>query len=835
MFLAATLLLAALQSPPTVPLSRWTDSNWPNGVDFGNSIAVSWGDYDADGWPDLFSYGSGQLWHNESGLTWSLAADLDIYLPQPAGQRYGSSFGDYDADGLPDLACEPRKGFADTCFHLLKNRGGGVFVDVAPSSAIIMPAQPCGLESETAVWGDVDGDGDLDLFLPAYPPAFFSTDNLFFHNLGPTGPGGLYRFLENGFQIGVHAPPNVARPEGAQFLDVDSDGDLDLYSNGTLYRNISALDAPAFEIIEPSASGIKKRTITDEGIFFLDYDLDGDWDLLVCYTAAQGLRLWESRGDSTWFLSDDSVIEDYQSGATFGLSVADWDGDGDLDFQALATFRANQAMESGSKSFLLATHSIPAGDLQGATGSWADWDQDGDLDVAFGLGAKGSALYRNDTWNASSPQDAPRHVRVRVVRDSATVPRGLETEFGAQVEIVVRGDEKRHRKQFASSASGYLTQNEYPLTFQLPTDPAPGDPREDVRFDVTVQFPALPGQGFPRVDKFVNPALGGLDLAGLLANREITVFRSGRIALLDRMLEPIQAPGMTTSTQLITPDPLLGMAEPSPATGGAEFVGIELKTQGRTLPSHLLEIQVDGELAPALTWKGKAANLLLWDVTDPSNPILQEGLATTPNPSNNRQTLACDWTLQPDRTYRLIARVARLRSTAIASPVIHPEFDLTGGLRFSDSKPATGAAVASANLDPSAVWLAVRARSGRGDWGSLGGGTAGSLGTPTLAVQGDPVLGAWITLTASGLAPFSPAVLVGGSNMQPTPGQIMVGPAPEKLHGPWLADAVGMLTLRGTWPAGLKRGEPWFMQVLAADMSTPAGASATNIWAGVTR
>ncbi|MGF7473878.1 hypothetical protein WFJ45_24470, partial [Salmonella enterica subsp. enterica serovar Minnesota] len=82
-----------------------------------------------------------------------------------------------------------------------------------------------------------------------------------------------------------------------------------------------------------------------------------------------------------------------------------------------------------------------------------------------------------------------RYVRVRPLRDSAAVPGGLETEYGVNVRIEIAGDTSGlERTKFTQSGSGYLNQNEYTLHFALPADPAPGDPEEDLRFDVVADF-----------------------------------------------------------------------------------------------------------------------------------------------------------------------------------------------------------------------------------------------------------------------------------------------------------------------------------------------------------
>src|SRR5262245_20050641 len=193
-----------------VPLALWTDASFPQGLPVGGTMGVSWGDYDGDGYIDLFACFSGLLWRNVGGQTWEFAANLSSVVP-PTERRYGSSFGDYDNDGLPDIAMAPRVPFwGDDRFHLLHNLGPGPsFVDVAADPAIV-DVQPYG-NAETLVWSDVDGDANLDLFVPVY--GGLGPGNFFLYNLGPTGPGAAYRFAERSAEVGVDIPAGNERPE----------------------------------------------------------------------------------------------------------------------------------------------------------------------------------------------------------------------------------------------------------------------------------------------------------------------------------------------------------------------------------------------------------------------------------------------------------------------------------------------------------------------------------------------------------------------------------------------------------------------------------------------
>ena len=831
------LLLALLpQGQPEVPLSLYTDPQYPSGLDFGPATGISFGDFDADGWPDIFAFSSGSLWRNEAGQTWSFAYDMNQVLTSP-GVRYGSSFGDYNNDGWPDIGTEPREGFADDCFHLLRSvNGGASWVDVAGYSAIL-DAQPCAADSETISWADVDGDGDLDMFLPIYPPGVGSIDNKFLHNLGPTGPQGEYRFSEKAASVGLLVPAGNARPEGSWFFDADRDGDLELYSNGGLYRNISGLDAPLFESLPPTHSGIRKRTIVDEGTFFADFDMDGDDDLLISYTGVQGLRIWEARGDGSYTDTPTALIENYQSGAGFGISAADWDMDGDIDLQAQETYRRNMLVETGVAEYqLLATSGIDPLHTNSATIAWGDWDRDGDPDAVLGNGARGGWLYRNDSYDAATPVDQRRDLRVRVVRDSNAVARGLETEYGASVELLVRGEEDGpRRRQLLSSASGYLTQNEYALTFALPPDPKPADPRNDVRFDVHADLPSLPDQGYLRIDKHANPALGGLDLAALGADRELHITRSGAVSLHGCTLAPAGFPALpllTTAGGLAQPTAAAALPDPTTAADDWWFAGVEIDTANAAGPLALRELIVDGTLgAPVATAAGNA-NLLVWEVGGFLGPqlVAHGALARTTGANNRREHYPVDIPLEAGKRYRVVARLSAYRATPIAGPVAQGAFTTTGGLLYHDLSPATGAGARAPPHDPAAINHAPPvAPPPPLQWPALLLDEAGAAGPPVLALSGGSAPGDPVHLQLANAAPNAPVHIVIGDSIRcaAIAGGFLV-PDRQVVIRTYHTGPSGQLQLQGTWPAGHPRGAPLFIQVLVDDATAPGGIASSQ-------
>jgi len=830
-----------------VPLKLFVNDDFPTGLVINGTNGISFGDYDADGFTDIFACHSGELWRNVAGLTWVLAANLDSLMP-PANRRYGSSFGDYDKSGFPDLGTEPRDNFGgDECLHLLRcdDPAGPTYTDIAIDPALV-DLQPCGANSETICWADVDGDSHLDLFLPVYPASTAGgPGNFFLYNRGPTGPGGAYHFSELSAAAGLDNPPGTSRPEGACFADLDGDGDVELFSNATIYQNDSSPGVPHFLPMNTAGSGIGNSNVLDEGAMLFDYDLDGDMDLAIVYTpAGQGVRLWENRNDGTFFGAETSIVDSFQIGLDLGLSAEDWDGDGDIDFTTRSVFRRNQLMEQHARHFTVATHNLTAGFINSATPAWGDVDHDGDLDCALGNWLKKGHYYENTTYSPAQPLAERRFVRVRVMRDDPQLARGLETEYGALVDLslVTAPGEPReavldnlplYRRKFTSSAAGYINQNEYVLTFALPADPTPDDPATDLAFDLRVDFPHF--GSLWRVDKFVNPLLGGIALADL-AEREITVFRSGRVRLNGCESDPMPAvsPALETSASpagLALPHPTAGLPAPTTAPSAQHYVGLAFRTAPGG-PVRVKELRLDGRLAEPATCAGGLFNVLLWDVTDPAAPVLAPygALGVPTAPRNRRTDVPVNIVLQPDHEYRLVAHVSELRGSPIAGPVVQGALTVLGGLSFDDTSPCDGAAVTAAAVDLGMVYAAVRLSPDLGTGiADLHAALAGAHGTPALTASGPLTAGSSLHVELTSAPPNEAVFFLLGMQRLCTPfkGGTLV-PSPDLGLQPLPSGATGTLFIDAVWPEALPPGFTFAMQAWITDGSAPQGFAASN-------
>ncbi|MBL8843207.1 MAG: CRTAC1 family protein [Planctomycetes bacterium] len=817
-----------------VPLRLWTNSRFPTGLVFGNTYGISFGDYDHDGWIDVVNADGEALWRNLGGSDWVKQVDLSTWMTKIT--RYGCAMADYDGDQLLDICDEPRSGGA----FFLHALGNDLFEEVAGNPAIVdvRPQAPC----ETNSVADVDGDSYLDWFFPVYPDWIGGPGNYFLHNQGPDA-NGVYSFKELSGPAGLDNPPQpVNRPEGAEFVDVDLDGDLDLYCNNTIYRNVSTQGNPLFEAMTENGSGVVFSNVLDEGGGFLDYDMDGDMDLCLAFCdSTKGVRMFESKGDGTFVVQPKSVFDSFNTGLCLGLSFEDWDNDGDIDVTSSEVFRRNQFQESGGdRHFTVATHSIPAGHVTDATPAWGDFDKDGDLDSALGNWAERGRLYENYTYDGTTPFESKRHVRVRVMRDSDRFDDGLESEFGAQVTIVPfdHPTDTNRRTKVVSTSAGYLNQNEYVLHFALPIDPDPA-PEKDVHFRLIVDFKGTAAQKTVRVDRHVNPVLGDLDLAQL-HDREIVVFRSGRVQIdgCDFVPAAPLEPLTTVNESLVLAGLDTPIAAPVPAPSSDWFVGLEIDTSGATAAQRLEEIVLDGKFAATVDCNGVPANFFVWDVTDPLNPVLAAGGLRSYGirARNDRNYHPLDATLEPGRVYRLAARVQALRATPFAGPRIDGPFLTTGGLSFQDVSPCDGLAIAGATVDPTQIYLTVRFRSEpTGAWADLGESLAGTNGAPLLTMSGDMRPLTFITADVTGALPNAPAWIVVGLTPTciPFAGGVLV-PAPDIVLSGLFSDGNGAFSFSDCIASDVPAGESFFIQAIVLDPGAPEGLAMTNAVSGTT-
>ncbi|MEO8521450.1 MAG: CRTAC1 family protein [Acidobacteriota bacterium] len=213
---------------------RFTDATAAAGIGraYGAGLGVAIGDYNGDGWPDIYVANDAtpnQLWINQRDGTFADQGLLSGAALNAAGNPEGSmgiASGDYDRDGDEDLFVT---NLAAETAVLYANDGHASFEDVRARAGLA--AATAGFTGFATDWLDYDNDGWLDLFTAnggvnvieaqRGQPFPFLMKNQLFRNLG-TG-----RFEDTSATAGpAFAQPGIGR--GAAFGDLDNDGDIDI-------------------------------------------------------------------------------------------------------------------------------------------------------------------------------------------------------------------------------------------------------------------------------------------------------------------------------------------------------------------------------------------------------------------------------------------------------------------------------------------------------------------------------------------------------------------------------------------------------------------------------
>lgn len=320
----------------------------------GRTRGNSWADVDNDGDLDVVvSGGTGIadppengsfLFRNDAGV---FSKDLRGVLGDSLGNSgWGCACADYDVDGHVDFVITSAHNFTGTNPNrLLHNLGDGTF---ARDTGTDVTGAPDAYTVPT--WSDYDMDGDPDLSIAA-GPADGSVDlDYLFRN--QTRQGGTPRLLRV-----LVAPMATDLHDGQvwNWVDIDNDGDLDLY-----VTNYGAVTAIANDLYRNEAGTFVRQTaamagpiVTDRArslaSVWADFDNDGDLDCVVTNDATSTNRFYLNNGAGVFSaLALGALTTD--AGPHFGACAADYDKDGDLDLFVNGT---------GSRKALFRNDTVP--------------------------------------------------------------------------------------------------------------------------------------------------------------------------------------------------------------------------------------------------------------------------------------------------------------------------------------------------------------------------------------------------------------------------------------------------------------------------------------------
>ncbi len=447
------------------------------------------GDFNNDGYPDIFALGSGgradALYINQRNGTF--VDQSEQWGLDELHRGVGATVADYDGDGDDDIYVTSFGAMTENAGmgrHRLYRNDGGVFTDVAQEAGVATSSttHPDGYG---ATFGDYDLDGDLDLFVGAWHNARFVGSRLFRND----GDG---RFSDATRESGILQGPT--RAFGVIFADMDGDRFPEMLVAGDFgttryYRNnrdatFDELDPGSGLMIKPEpGSWTTPKAHNAMGTAVGDFNRDGqlDWFITAIWpTAALANDFW---GNGLYLNHGDHIFTEvaenagvHDGGWGWGTEAVDFDNDGWTDLAMTNgwpfTDPVSGASFDGERSYLwrnrgdLSFEDVgPAagfmGAAEGRTMLTLDYDLDGDLDIAVLGNQSALQLHRNDLIMKEPPVDAHwLQVILDTSSDASLAPHGL----GARVTVIAQDIKSTIQ---VTSGGTYLGQSERVAHFGL--------------------------------------------------------------------------------------------------------------------------------------------------------------------------------------------------------------------------------------------------------------------------------------------------------------------------------------------------------------------------------
>jgi len=393
--MVAVLLAALWLGIPRAQAARFVEVGHLS--DLPRSVGLAWGDYDNDGYPDLFLAGTPfgtqphgpLLYRNQGDLTFTEVGQ-SMGLPSSILEQDAVGWADYDNDGDLDVLVA-----SGSRFPYLYRRDTTQFVEVADAAGFNK-----GGTTRSVAWCDYDGDNLLDVFVPTN-----GLDSYLYHNNGD----GTFTDVHSEAGIILGTAAGIGGQSG-DWGDYDNDGDPDLLvsrirGSSMLYRNNG--DGTFTDVSDEA--GLTGPVDCFSGVWG-DYDNDG-W--LDCYTSTGSYLEPQARQD--WLFhnnGDGTFIEVTQQAGmlgvlrpAFGVGWGDYDNDSYLDLYVGNWGGPNPFLyhNNGNGTFTDAVIGSGLESIYHNMGvAWGDCDVDGRLDLAAGVSADGmggtgdaTALFHN--------------------------------------------------------------------------------------------------------------------------------------------------------------------------------------------------------------------------------------------------------------------------------------------------------------------------------------------------------------------------------------------------------------------------------------------------------
>ena len=440
------------------------------------------GDFNNDGWQDLFvlgGYGApDRLFINnrngtfdESAAAWGIAR---------VHRGVAVAVGDYNSDGWLDLYVTVDPGEDLETNRLYRNNGNGTFTDVAPAAGVAYaPGKTVG-GGFGAAFGDYDLDGRLDLAVADWYGDWYTAPgaNRLYHNNG----NGTFTNVTT-----ATLPLAVRNSHGfsPRFADMNGDRYPELLWTADFQTSRYLINNGNGTFTDWTANSGTGLDGNGMGTSVLDVNGDGrpDWFVTSIYSPTYlpgtGNMLYINQGANVF--SESSAAWGVKNGGWgWGSVNADFNHDGSEDLAhangwTSSEFNTNQTrvyINNGSSVFQQVAPACGVGTFGSGRGMAAmDYNNDGAMDVVlFSCGAP-LKLYRNDL--AQGPGTAWLRVFLDARSTKAVAPNG----YGAHVTVTTGGPGGGVRHRWINGGSNYISQSELSAHFGLGSAPVVGELR----------------------------------------------------------------------------------------------------------------------------------------------------------------------------------------------------------------------------------------------------------------------------------------------------------------------------------------------------------------------